>query len=182
MREIKAILPDTLHTNGPIAKAPACENTRDPLERSSSGFINTTSILEKAEHSRIDNTDGDNDEYIKDDHFSNNAPMSVEKDREKSEHLSAMIEDDHNVHQSKDVNKYRITKVWASVEVSDSVSMSRDQEPINKIEGSEIDATETCRKIEPIRSRKNSREIEWEGDNDNGKKDNYYDSHNNTNA
>ena len=79
-------MPDVLHANGLIAKATICKNTRDQLELSSSGFINTTSILEKAEHSRIDNTDGDNDEYIKDDHFSNNAPMSIEKDREKSKH------------------------------------------------------------------------------------------------
>ena len=86
LREIKAILPDVLHANGLIAKATICKNKRNPLELSSSGFINTTSILEKAEHSRIDNTDGDNDEYIKDDHFSNNAPMSIEKDREKSKH------------------------------------------------------------------------------------------------
>ena len=86
LREIKANLPDFLHTNGLIAQATTCEGTRKPLELSSSGFINTTSILEKAEHSRIDNTDGDNDEYIKDDHFSNNAPMSIEKDREKSKH------------------------------------------------------------------------------------------------
>ena len=47
LREIKAILPDVLHTNGLIDKATTCENTRDPLELSSSGFINTTSILQK---------------------------------------------------------------------------------------------------------------------------------------
>ena len=153
-------MPDFLHTNGLIAKATLCKNTRDPLERSSSGFINTTSILEKAEHSSVDDTDGDNNEYIKDDLFPNNAPMSVDKDRGKSELLTANKEDDHNIRQSKNVNKYRITKVWASVEVSDSVSMSRDQEPINKIEGSKIDEAETCRKVESIRSRKNSEEIE----------------------
>ena len=94
--------------------------------------------MHKTENSRLDNTDEDNDENINDDPFLNNAPMSVGKDREESEHLSAiprMIEDDHNVHRSRDLNKHRITGVWASVEVSASVSLSRDQELINKMEG-----------------------------------------------
>ena len=48
LREMKAILPDILRTKGLIAKAPTWEIARDLLERSFSGFINTSSILEKA--------------------------------------------------------------------------------------------------------------------------------------
>ena len=150
MREVKASLPEVLQAYGIIAKTTICKNTRDPLEHSSSGFINTTGILERAEHSSKDDTDGNNCEYIKDVPFSSNAPMSVGKGREKSEPLTAKIEDDHNNHQSKDVNKYEIDKIWASAEVSESVFVSRDQESIDKIEGSDINDTETCRKIASI--------------------------------
>ena len=74
LREIEENLPDFLHANGLLARATTCEGTPKKLELSSSGFINTTSILQKAEHSRLNNTDEDNDEYIKDDPSSNNAP------------------------------------------------------------------------------------------------------------
>ena len=93
-----------------------------------------------------------------------------------------MIEDDHNVHRSRDLNKYRITGVWASVEVSASVSLSRDQELINKREGSETDDNKTCRKNESIGLKRTFTEVEWEGNNNYGKEENYYDSHNNTNV
>ena len=105
-----ANLPDILHTKGLIAKAPACENTQDPLGCSSSGFISTTSILEIAEHSSINDTDEDSNEYIKDDPFPNNAPISIEKDSKKSEFLTAKVEDNHNICQSKDVNKNKSPK------------------------------------------------------------------------
>ena len=141
MREMKAILPDILSTKGLIVKAPTCQITRDPLERSSSGFINTSRILEKAEHSSIDDTGEDSNEYIKDDTFPNNDLMNVEEDSKKSEFLTAKVEDNHNICQSKDVNEYKITKVWASAEASDSVFMPRDQEMIDEIEGSEISNT-----------------------------------------
>ena len=68
------------------------------------------------------------------------------------------------------MNKNKIPKVWASAEASDSVFMPRDQEMINEIEGSEIGDTETCSKVESIKSRNVSEE--WEGDNDYGKEEN----------
>ena len=90
--------------------------------------------------------------------------MSIEKDSKKSELLTSKLEDNQNIRQSKD------TKVWASAEASDSVFMPRDQEMINEIEGSEIGDTETCSKVDSIKSRKDSEE--WKGGNDYGKEEN----------
>ena len=111
--------------------------------------------------------------------------MSIGKDREEFEHLSAIpriTEDEHNVHQSRDLREHEITGVWATVEVSASVSLSRDQELINKREGSETDDNKTCRKNESIGLKRTFTEVEWEGNNVYGKEENYYDSHDDTNV
>ena len=105
--------------------------------------------------------------------------MSIVKIREEFEHLSAIpriTEDEHNAHQSRDLRKHEITAVSASI------SLSRDQELINKREGSETDDNKTCRKNESIGLKRTFTEVEWEGNNEDGKEENYYDSHDNTNV
>ena len=97
LREMKAILPDILRTKGIIAKAPTCEITRDPVEHSSSGFINTASIIKKAEYSSIADTDDDSDRYIKDNPF-----PSIVKDSKKAKLLTAKLEENQNTCQDKE--------------------------------------------------------------------------------
>ena len=70
--------------------------------------------MQKIEYSKSDYKEEDNDEDISDEPSLNNAPISVGKHREESEHLSAVprtTEGDHNVHQSRDVNRHKIPEV-----------------------------------------------------------------------
>ena len=162
MREFKENLPDILQAKGLIARAPAYENPRNPREHSSSGFINTASILEKAEYSSIDDIDNDSNKCIKDDPFPNDALMNIEEDSKKSELLTAKLEDNQNICQDKDT--------VASEKASESVCIPRNQRMCDEIEGSRVSDTETRSKVKAMKSRKDSRE--WKDDNDYGREEN----------
>ena len=99
LSEIKENLPDVPQAKGLIARASAYRNNRDPLEHLSSGFINTASILKKAEYSSIDDTDDDSNNSNP---FSNDTSTNITKDSKKAKVMAAKLEDNQNIYQEKE--------------------------------------------------------------------------------
>ena len=73
-----------MHENGFTIKTPTCKGTQDPRELSISGFINTTIILQKSEHSESDNVEEDSDEEINDVSLYSSTPKSIGQTRNQS--------------------------------------------------------------------------------------------------
>ena len=94
--------------------------------------------------------------------------------------VSKLVEEDHNVQQSLDLNKLKIPELLISVEVSAPVSLSREQELINKNEGPGRENNQICKRSMGLR--KAFTAAEWENNNNLGKEEGYYDSCTYTNA
>ena len=154
LKEVKENLPGFLHETGLIFKAPTYKDTRDSPGLSNSGFINTTIILQRSEYKRSDNEEEDSGEDINDGPLFSNAPISVGNHRNRSvppSAVSQLVEEDHNVHQSLDLNRFKIPELLNSVEVSASVSLSREQELIDKKEGPGRENNQICKRSMGLR-------------------------------